>query len=723
MTFLTPALLLGAALVALPIVLHLARRREPRRLEFPALRLLEKTRKKQETHLRLRRLLLLALRCAAIALLALALARPILAPSTGSASAAAGSDEAAATLAIALVFDNAPNMGYRQAGQTRLDAAMDVAEWMIEQTPTDTQVVVAERTRGSRAQAADTGVALANLSRIRLAAATRSLDAAIADALQALDSIAAGQREVYVLTDLSAGAWTTATRQAVARILDDNTDLTVRLIDVGVVDPSNAGVHAIQLDADTLLRGEPLALEALVSVVGQPPPDAVIRLWIDDNEGQPIKRDERPLGDTTDASALRFVLAGLPEGTHTGRVQLVTADGLPADDARYFAVRVVSPPTIWLVAGSDSRAVFMREAVSATENVAGAECETLLISDFASDRQLARLNPSVVDAVLLLDPPPLRASVWRRLADYATAGGGVGVFLGGAASLDSLNDAGTQSVLPATFRWQSRDRTHLSPVDYYHTALSPLGPYAEALPWSAFPVLRRWEVERLGPDAEVAATYADGAPAIVSRRLGRGRVLLMTTPVSDPLTGSNRPWNLLPTGEDPWPFLLLAQSMTGYLASEPATSLAFEAGEPATVTLPTESPQASYLIQLPGGESIRQTAAPGAEELAIRLTEEPGVYRVGARTEGGVAESRFVVNLAENAGDIQRVSADKLVEDLGGERVEIVRDRRALASTIDRGRVGRELYGWVLALVIAAFAGEQVVSNRFYRRSSGGDEA
>ena len=78
MGFVTPALLAGAALMALPIVLHLIMRRESKLLKFPALRFVQQRRMMNQHRLRLRQLLLLALRCAIIALLAFALARPTL---------------------------------------------------------------------------------------------------------------------------------------------------------------------------------------------------------------------------------------------------------------------------------------------------------------------------------------------------------------------------------------------------------------------------------------------------------------------------------------------------------------------------------------------------------------------------------------------------------------------------------------------------------------------
>ena len=44
--------------------------------------------------------------------------------------------------------------------------------------------------------------------------------------------------------------------------------------------------------------------------------------------------------------------------------------------------------------------------------------------------ELATHNLDPYAAVFVLDPKPLESAVWRRLADYAADGHGVGVFLG-----------------------------------------------------------------------------------------------------------------------------------------------------------------------------------------------------------------------------------------------------------------------------------------------------
>ncbi len=103
MTFLNLALLYGAGMIAVPIILHLIMRQKPKLLEFPALRFIQRRHDLNQRRLRLRHLLLLLLRAAAIALLAMALARPSI-----RFSHRFGSQEA--PVAAALVFDAAPHM-------------------------------------------------------------------------------------------------------------------------------------------------------------------------------------------------------------------------------------------------------------------------------------------------------------------------------------------------------------------------------------------------------------------------------------------------------------------------------------------------------------------------------------------------------------------------------------------------------------------------------------
>ena len=76
--FLTPLFLGGLAAVALPILVHLSRRRQTRVLDFPSLMFLSRVPYRSMRRRRIRNWVLMALRIAAYALLALAFARPLI---------------------------------------------------------------------------------------------------------------------------------------------------------------------------------------------------------------------------------------------------------------------------------------------------------------------------------------------------------------------------------------------------------------------------------------------------------------------------------------------------------------------------------------------------------------------------------------------------------------------------------------------------------------------
>ncbi|HEY6213346.1 MAG TPA: BatA domain-containing protein, partial [Vicinamibacterales bacterium] len=71
MTFLAPAFLFGAAIAAVPLILHLLKREPEPRVKFAAVKLLKNAPVEHSQRHRLRELLLLALRVGALVLLAL----------------------------------------------------------------------------------------------------------------------------------------------------------------------------------------------------------------------------------------------------------------------------------------------------------------------------------------------------------------------------------------------------------------------------------------------------------------------------------------------------------------------------------------------------------------------------------------------------------------------------------------------------------------------------
>ncbi|MCA8998872.1 MAG: BatA domain-containing protein [Planctomycetaceae bacterium] len=80
MTFLNSALLWGLGLAAIPIMLHLLMRQKPKKLVFPALKLLQQRKKQSVRRLRMRHFWLMLIRVLALAFIVFAIARPSLPP-------------------------------------------------------------------------------------------------------------------------------------------------------------------------------------------------------------------------------------------------------------------------------------------------------------------------------------------------------------------------------------------------------------------------------------------------------------------------------------------------------------------------------------------------------------------------------------------------------------------------------------------------------------------
>src|SRR5262245_17100714 len=102
--FANPALLWGLGAAAIPVLIHLLQRRRARKLLFPAIEFVLRSRERTVRQLRLRQILLLLARTALVAAIALAIARPYRPPRAGAAVTAAK------TAATAIVLDASLSM-------------------------------------------------------------------------------------------------------------------------------------------------------------------------------------------------------------------------------------------------------------------------------------------------------------------------------------------------------------------------------------------------------------------------------------------------------------------------------------------------------------------------------------------------------------------------------------------------------------------------------------
>ncbi len=709
MTFVTPALLAGGLLVAVPIVLHLIMRQKPKRLEFPALRFVAQRHETNQRRMRLRHLLLLLLRAGAIALLALALARPTLRWAAG----AMGTQEA--PVAAVLVFDAAPRMQYRTQNQTRLEAAQEFGLWLLGQLPRNSEIAVLDTRLGPAAFEVDLGSARDRVRRIDPVANSQPLPVVIEEALRLLAESELASREVYVFTDLSRAAWPD---DEAARLQDRMTDVpgaAIYLIDVGVEQPSNYSLDELQLSAQVLSNRGTLQVETALRRTGEAG-ERTVELLLVDADGNRQRRSQQTVAVEADQSqGVEFRLGGLEVGTHQGEVRLAGQDALAEDDARFFTVEV-QPPWRILVAApdpADAYALYLTEALSPTvfrkRGQARFQCDVVPLE------QLSERLAGNYSAACLLDPGPLEPAEWKRLADFASEVRGVAVFLGrNAAATESFNATQAQAVLPAPLLRQARrpdGDVYLAPADTQHPVTAAFRSQTDAVPWSAFPVFRYWQLGEPASGASVVVPFSDGAPALVERPVGNGRALTLTTPVSD--RPNRNPWNLLPVGEA-WPFLIFVNELTAYLVGSSEEQLNYSAGQTAALRLDPAERRPRYTLSTPGGLKLPVTPDLNRNLLLVSATDEPGNYRVQAGGREGF-DRGFSVNLTPRQTDLRRIDEEYLRDVFGPMPFQLARDRRQLEGKQREARVGRELFTPLLLVLVIVLGAEHLMSNRFYR--------
>jgi hypothetical protein len=392
-------------------------------------------------------------------------------------------------------------------------------------------------------------------------------------------------------------------------------------------------------------------------------------------------------------------------------VRIVADDPLSSDDTRYFTVEVRAPRRVLLLGEERDDTLFLREALA--PSAAAGLLDSKFVCDARRQSDVENIPLADYDAVCLVDPTPLAATAWQTLADYAHSGGGLGIFLGRHARRDEFNQPAPQQLLPAKLRWQSRDATYLRPTASGHPALATLGDLVDMAAWPEFPVYRYWELESPADGVYVVTHFANSQPALLDRTVGTGRVVTMTTPVSDP--AALEPWNLLPTGPDPWPFLALANGLAEYLTGGGGQQYNYLAGETVVLSLTPSEQVTSYVLELPGASAVRQTLAPGQTDLSITSTDAVGNYRVRAGGREGRLDRGFSVNAAVANTQLARADFAAIETALGKDRVRLARTQKEIEVRVGLGRVGRELFPVMILLLAAVLAAEGLLSNRFYR--------
>jgi len=740
-----PILFATAALVGLPVLLHLIMKQEPKRLPFPALRFLLQKKRINQRKMRLRHLLLLALRVLLIALFGTALFQPTLFSEALNLSA----EQPAA---VVFVIDTSPSMGYTAGGRTRLDEARRRAIELLDDLPPGSRVAVldpAEPGGQWEASAADARKRLEDLKEPHGAGVP--VTTALATAYQLLRTVdqeteAAEPlpRLVAVVSDRAAACWDASRAADLAPLRDSVPPPAVAhlFLDVGADQPADVAVTGVELKPQVVPQNQPVVLTATVRATGPDVPDMVVTCRLTTADAPEQKQVVKLAAGA--AAAARFKFDKLPPGVHQAEVALDRdrKDNLAGDNVRYVTFRVAEPRKFLTLCDDPRAADFWKLA---HDSVGEFECvvkPAREAGDFAG-----------YEAVCLLDvDDPAELKLWPRLQTYAEQGGKVLVIPGGERQVSptayNLTDPAAAGVLPGSLGSVFGTETLPKPTD-------PRQPDRQAgVPWliddaalrqpmltrfrewrlADYDVVRNprvaWKYWAVDPkqlaDRSSVVVYYDDAddparrhPAVLVRDVGTkgGKVVLLTTRMDTP--PPDQSWNNYWSLEGSSWYVVFPNLLLRYLAGDP-TEMNFNHATGQTVQVPLpkgEKRPAKLRLEGPGVSGRDATLDAAGRQTEVRLpaarTLTAGNFVVVA--EDGRKEG-FSLNPPAEEWTLDKVPAEA-VEGLFGPNtvIPVGKDVKLRDVLTKKFNQPIDLFPWLLIGVLFLIAAEGVVANRFYR--------
>ena len=520
MTLFAPAFLFGLLAVGLPLWLHRLSSDNPNKQKFSSSMFLEPGEPRRVLAKKLQYLLLLALRIAVLVLLALAFAQPALWRKPQ--AAAAGG----ARLHL-IVLDGSASMGDDGRWERARTAARDVVDRLSGDDRG--QVVLAGR------QFEVLGAATGDASVLRQALNTVEPGVFRLDYGQLMRSIDALLRGaelpvvIDLVTDIQQSSLPTRFGELAPR----------RAAEVAIHDVSGgkADNWTIESFGGSALTGE---LEASVRSFAAVDAAKSVRLTLNGKtiQEQPV---EIPAGGRAQA---RFAALELASGPNRVTVSLEPGDDLKADDQRYLVLKRPQPRSVLLVSGDQrGRGALYLSSALGTLATLGLVPETRVPSKL-TERPLAEQSFVVVTDAGLLGTGEIAA-----LTDYVQNGGRALLALGPrSAGLTTVPLSG--ETLRSGQQLGSSATVSIGEIDTAHPALRGLDDLRSAK-------FTRYVGVEPAADDRVLIRLDDGAPLLIERTLGAGRVLLFTSSL-------DREWNDLPVQPVYVPFVAgLANHLLG----------------------------------------------------------------------------------------------------------------------------------------------------------------
>ncbi|WP_372895894.1 BatA domain-containing protein [Stieleria sp.] len=680
----------------------------------------------------------------------------------------------ATPVALAIVVDNAPLAAWRTGDETQLNRLRAAAKQLILAANRESRFAVIDRSSAPAAFSLDVTGALSKTDALRALEVVQPLESRVEAAARLLQTSEIPSRQVVILSGLTESSFANElSGQSLAALLESS-GVAVTVWDMGGPVGTNRTVSLPTLSdvspapETSITVAAVLSLEAAATTVDEatdsetnpdgataetsetPPGSLSVTaecVLFPSSPALPVVRDGdivRPQAKPVDRLSvtmqpgrdveLQMTLPPLPVGLHHGAIRLVGADALAVDDASYFSVAVLPPSRLLLVSDQAEEAEEIAWAVSAPAPIDDPASQYAIERIGYDDMAASRMTD--FDGVILLDPPD-SALGEPELIRYREQGGSVWVAAG-----DRLGEENVAVEGWPVFRrrWRVPEPgTFLEISAASHPALVTLANTPGGVPFQDFRIHQYWQLAP-SDNAQVLMRYAGTDHAAVvewrsksaaevstpQNASGSGRIVLMTTPIPA-ITPPSSSWNELFQADEYWPAFSLVRDVTRYVTGRSAESWMTRVGAP--VSIPVRQQAA---IEVDGKPRRLQWFPPvGATPVPINVPQSEdagsgGTLRivVGQPKHSGVHWIRgdeiglgFTANLPREQLATTRIDAARLERLFGPDRLRQIDSLDEMEWTSSDDARVVSLWSPIMLLALFVFMLEQVLGNRFYRRS------
>jgi hypothetical protein len=210
----------------------------------------------------------------------------------------------------------------------------------------------------------------------------------------------------------------------------------------------------------------------------------------------------------------------------------------------------------------------------------------------------------------------------------------------------------------------------------------------------------------------VVARLTTNAPLLIERNYGRGRVLMMTSPVDA------ADWNTLPAKQD---FVVLLHEIVFHLASGRSTRNV-DVGLPLVLSVSADIDAERYAFFGPGNTVFEAERAGDTSRPAMRLgdTRLPGLYDFRKRGKNdkpqrGSPHEYFVVDFDRGESDLKPLQDTQRTALSGKERLTFVESLADLKSKMFTDASQTEFWHLLLLVFLGILIGEVVMTRRLVK--------